>query len=215
MNIFRLCGDMLHLTSIMLLLVRIMKSKNTTGVSCRMQEMYMIVFITRYLDLFWSFVSVYNSVMKITYIAATAYAIYMIRFQRPLCDTYDRTIDSFPYEKFLLGPCAILALISTHDYSPSEILWTYSVWVEAVAIIPQLVLLQQGREVENLTSNFVAAMGAYRLLYILNWVYLYLNDQQVVLTAVIGGVIQTGLYVDFGYYYARSKWYGQKLILPE
>jgi ER lumen protein retaining receptor len=206
---------MLHLTSIILLLVRITRSKNTTGVSCRMQEMYLIVFVTRYLDLLWSFVSVYNSVMKITYIAATSYAIYLIRFKSPLAETYDRTVDNFPYEKFLLGPCAILALISTRDFSISEILWTFSVWVEAVAIIPQLVLLQQGREVENLTSNFVAAMGAYRLLYILNWAHLYFSDQQVLLSAVIGGVVQTGLYVDFFYYYARSKWYGQKLILPE
>ena len=206
---------MLHLTSIILLLVRITRSKNTTGVSCRMQEMYLIVFITRYLDLLWSFVSVYNSVMKITYIAATAYAIYLIRFKRPLCETYDRSIDNFPYEKFLLGPCAILAVLSTHEYTIAEILWTFSVWLEAVAILPQLVLLQQSREVENLTSNFVAAMGAYRLFYILNWVYLYFGDQPVLLSAVIGGVVQVGLYVDFFYYYARSKWYGQKLILPE
>lgn len=31
------------------------------GISCRMQEMYLIVFLTRYLDLLYSFISVYNS----------------------------------------------------------------------------------------------------------------------------------------------------------
>jgi len=30
----------------------------------------------------------------------------------------------------------------------------------------------------------------------------------------IGGLVQTGLYCDFFYYYAKSKWYGNKLVLP-
>mmetsp|Transcript_3343 Transcript_3343/g.2998 ORF Transcript_3343/g.2998 Transcript_3343/m.2998 type:complete len:93 (-) Transcript_3343:15-293(-) len=47
--------------------------------------------------------------------------------------------------------------------------WSMSIWIEAVAILPQLSLLQRQREVENLTSNFVFAMGAYRGFYIINW----------------------------------------------
>ena len=42
----------------------------------------------------------------------------------------------------------------------SQILWTFSEYLEAVAIIPQLVLLQRLKEVENLTSNYVFAIGA-------------------------------------------------------
>jgi len=42
-----------------------------------------------------------------------------------------------------------------------QILWTFSEYLEAVAIIPQLVLLQRLKEVENLTSNYVFAIGAY------------------------------------------------------
>lgn len=41
-----------------------------------------------------------------------------------------------------------------------QILWTFSEYLEAVAIIPQLVLLQRLKEVENLTSNYVFAIGA-------------------------------------------------------
>ncbi len=95
-----------------------------------------------------------------------------------------------------------------------------------MAIIPQLIMLQQAREVENLTSNFVFAMGAYRspatlvssvvfrAFYILNWVYRYFGEGYVNYVGWFGGLLQTGLYLDFFYYYAISKWYGQKLILP-
>ena len=28
------------------------------------------------------------------------------------------------------------------------------------------------------------------------------------------GIVQTALYVDFFYYYLKSRWYGQKIVLP-
>eukprot|EP00747_Dinoflagellata_sp_TGD_P196296 gnl/TRDRNA2_/TRDRNA2_66204_c0_seq1.p1 gnl/TRDRNA2_/TRDRNA2_66204_c0~~gnl/TRDRNA2_/TRDRNA2_66204_c0_seq1.p1 ORF type:complete len:218 (-),score=30.02 gnl/TRDRNA2_/TRDRNA2_66204_c0_seq1:107-760(-) len=214
MNIFRLCGDMLHLTSIMLLLFKLHKNKSCTGVSCRMQEMYAIVFIARYLDLLWSFISIYNTVMKIIFITSTLYLIYLMRVKPPVATTYDRTADSFQYEVYCLGPCAILALLTTDEYALSELLWTMSIWLESVAILPQLILLQSIREVENLTSDFVGTMGAYRAFYILNWIYRYFADDYVNWVGWLGGLVQTGLYCDFFYYYAKSKWYGNKLILP-
>jgi ER lumen protein retaining receptor len=85
---------------------------------------------------------------------------------------------------------------------------------ESVAIIPQLIMLQQAREVENLTSNFVFSMGAYRAFYILNGVFRYFSEGYVNYVGWLGGLLQTGLYCDFFYYYAVSKWYGKKLILP-
>lgn len=214
MNIFRLSGDMLHLTSIMLLLWKLHKSKSCVGVSCRMQEMYAIVFIFRYLDLLWTFISVYNTVMKIIFITSTVYLIYLMRLKPPIATTYERSNDSFQYELYLLGPCFLLGVICTEEYTIPDILWTTSIWLESVAIIPQLVLLQQIREVENLTSDFVTAMGMYRALYILNWIYRYYEDHYVNWVGWTGGFLQTVLYADFFYYYARSKWYGSKLVLP-
>eukprot|EP01069_Polyplicarium_translucidae_P012939 Polyplicarium_translucidae@DN667_c0_g1_i1.p1 len=164
MNPFRLTGDMLHLLSILLLLWKLRRSKSCVGISCRMQEVYLVVFVARYLDLFWNFVSIYNTVMKIVFICSTTYLIYLMRFKPPVSTTYDRTADSFSYHKFLLPPAVILALVSTENYGPTEVLWTFSIWLESVAILPQLILLQQLREVENLTSNYVAAMGLYRLM---------------------------------------------------
>lgn len=42
--------------------------------------------------------------------------------------------------------------------------------MEAVAILPQLIVLQRYSVVENLTGHYVFFLGAYRGLYILNWV---------------------------------------------
>lgn len=50
------------------------------GLSCKTQEIYLMVFLIRYMDLFMYFISVYNTVMKIFFITSTAFIIYMMRF---------------------------------------------------------------------------------------------------------------------------------------
>ena len=47
--------------------------------------MYLVVFVTRYWDLFLYYVSLYKNNMKILYISATAYTIFLIKFKKPIC----------------------------------------------------------------------------------------------------------------------------------
>jgi ER lumen protein retaining receptor len=40
-----------------------------------------------------------------------------------------------------------------------QVLWTFSIYLEAVAIMPQLVLLQRTQNIDNLTGNYVFLLG--------------------------------------------------------
>jgi ER lumen protein retaining receptor len=42
-----------------------------------------------------------------------------------------------------------------------------------VAILPQLFMVQKTGEAESITSHYLFALGSYRGLYILNWIYRY------------------------------------------
>lgn len=221
MNIFRLAGDMSHVFSIIVLLLRLRVVKNAHGVSVKSHELFLIVFVTRYLDLFTTFYSVYNTVMKILYICATAMIIYTIKFTNPFKATYDKAQDSFLHYKFAVAPCAIIAFIThlfQHKFSirPLDLLWLFSIFLESIAILPQLIVLQRYREVENLTGNYVFFMGSYRALYILNWIYRSYHEPlyQHHFVVYFCGVLQTLLYVDFFYYYVKSKAKGGKFTLP-
>ena len=195
-----------------------------TGISVRTHELYLIVFVTRYLDLFTTFYSLYNSVMKVLYIVSTASIIYTIRFQEPIKTTYDKGQDTFLHYQFGVAPCAVLAFIthiigisSKHNsFSIIELLWTFSIYLESISILPQLIVLQRYREVENLTGNYVFFMGAYRALYILNWIYRahYEPHYQHHWVVYFCGVLQTLLYADFFYYYLKAKTSGSKFSLP-
>ena len=84
--------------------------------------------------------------------------------------TFDPSIDTFRVE-FLVGPSLLLALIFNYNFTFVEILWAFSIYLESVAILPQLFMLQRTGEAEAITTHYVAALGAYRALYIPNWIY--------------------------------------------
>mmetsp|Transcript_22357 Transcript_22357/g.26924 ORF Transcript_22357/g.26924 Transcript_22357/m.26924 type:complete len:216 (-) Transcript_22357:460-1107(-) len=214
MNIFRLAGDMTHLLSIVTLLLKIHATKSCAGVSLRTQELYALVFLTRYLDLLFSFISVYNTVMKVIFISTAFTIIWYMRRHKVVSQTYDKDNDTFRYI-FLVGPCAVLALLINHDFTVTEVLWTFSIYLEAVAILPQLVLLQRTKNVDTLTGNYVFLLGAYRGLYLLNWIYRYFTEigyrQWIVWTS---GIVQTAIYCDFFFYYIKSWRNNERLSLP-
>lgn len=86
MNLFRITADLAHAVAIVILILKIWKSrscegkilfekhvKNKTknqisGISGRSQLLFAVVFFTRYLDLFTSFYSLYNTVMKVFFL---------------------------------------------------------------------------------------------------------------------------------------------------
>lgn len=214
MNLFRLIGDMLHLLSIITLLLKIHATKSCRGISFKTQELYALVFITRYLDLFFRYISLYNTVMKLIFIFSSLAVIYYMRVHKVVRQTYDKSEDTFR-EWFLIAPCALLAIAIPQQRTPVEVLWTFSIYLEAVAILPQLILLQRTQNIDNLTGNYVALLGSYRAFYILNWIYKYFTESRYRQWIVwISGVVQTGLYLDFFYYYIRSWRANEKLQLP-
>lgn len=86
--------------------------------------------------------------------------------------TYNKEEDNFRIE-LLIVPCAILAVLVNAQFTLLEVLWTFSIYLEAVAILPQLFMLQRRGEAETITAHYLFALGLYRGLYIVNWIYRY------------------------------------------
>ncbi|OXA55608.1 ER lumen protein-retaining receptor [Folsomia candida] len=211
MNIFRLSGDLSHLMAIIILLLKIWKTRSCSGISGKSQLLFALTYTARYLDLVTNFVSVYNTTMKVFFIGASYATLYLmyVKFKA----TYDSNHDSFRIE-FLLLPVTLLALIVNHEFSFMEVLWTWSIYLEAVAILPQLFMVSKTGEAETITSHYLFALGAYRGLYILNWIYRYIDESYYDLIAIFAGIVQTVLYCDFFYLYVTKVLKGKKLQLP-
>lgn len=106
-------------------------------------------------------------------------------------------------------------MIFNYEFSIVEILWSFSLWLESVAIIPQLVVLQRTGEAQLLTTHYIFALGLYRALYIPNWIYRYYTEGRMDKIAVISGILQTIVYSDFFYIYYKKVVKNLKFKLPE
>lgn len=62
-------------------------------------------------------------------------------------------------------------------------------------------MLQRTGEAETITTHYLFALGAYRALYIPNWIYRYFSQGWVDPIPVFAGIVQTVLYSDFFYIY--------------
>ena len=91
MDVFQLIGDFLHLIAVLMLLLKIMANKNVIGLSYKTQEIYLVVFLTRYSDMVlenhWG--SLYFNLMRFLFIGITVYTIYLMKFKRPYKLSYD------------------------------------------------------------------------------------------------------------------------------
>ncbi|KAH9680778.1 ER lumen protein-retaining receptor B [Citrus sinensis] len=175
MNIFRLAGDMTHLASVLVLLLKIHTIKSCAGISLKTQELYALVFATRYLDIFTNYISFYNTIMKLIFLGSSFSIVWYIKRHKIVHRSYDKDQDTFRHW-FIVLPCLVLALLINERFTFKEVMWTFSLYLEAVAILPQLVLLQRTRNIDNLTGQYVFLLGAYRALYILNWIYRYFTE---------------------------------------
>lgn len=82
-----------------------------------------------------------------------------------------------------------------------KILWTFSIYLESVAILPQLFMISKTGEAETITTHYLFFLGLYRALYLFNWIWRFYFEGFFDMIAIVAGIVQTILYCDFFYLY--------------
>ncbi|KAL6950073.1 endoplasmic reticulum retention protein [Hanseniaspora vineae] len=217
LNIFRILGDFSHLASIIILIDTLRKTKNVDGISMKTQLCYAIVYITRYLDLLaFHYVSLYNTIFKLVFIGSSVYTIVLIqncKVRNPIAFNDMIQKDSFPI-KYLIAVSTLLALIFNYKFTFFQLLWSFSIWLESVCILPQLFMLSKAKKAATLTTHYIFFLGLYRLLYIPNWVWRFYTEERFEKISFFAGIIQTLLYSDFFYIYYKRVLKGKNFELP-
>lgn len=84
------------------------------------QELYAIVFATRYLDIFTDFISLYNTIMKLIFLGSSFSIVWYMRRHRIVRRSYDKDQDTFRHY-FLIVPCLVLALLINEKFTLKEV----------------------------------------------------------------------------------------------
>ena len=211
-NVIQLVGDLLHLLSFVIIIYKIIRDRSCKCVSAKTFEIYLLVFCTRYLDLFMYFISLYNTSMKILFIGASAYILYLMRYNKKYSITYDRIKDdSFPH--IYLIPFALFMTFIIHkDWTWWGLTWSFSLWLESVAVFPQITIISNSNGTLAYIAHYLAALGSYRFFYILLWIYRYAKYRTLSWVSIFSGVLQVLLYADFFYLYIKNY---KQLIISE
>jgi len=213
------------------LLLKTRAQKTVKGVSSKTLEMYVGVFMFRL-----SSTMVKNGYLPVDRSGDWAYQLadvvsLLIVFQLLYCchkthgSTYQLEHDTLEINKALI-PCFVLALCTHGDLNSNkffDVMWTISMNLDTVALLPQLWMLTKiGGEVEGMTTHFVVAIFVSRTCAMAFWYYGYGElapsdggPNIAGWTIMVMHALQILLSADFIMHYLKSKFFGQKMVLPE
>ena len=206
-NVFRYIGDYIHAAAVCLVGWILMANGHCRGLSFKTQLFYLVIFVTRYLDMFVgsssaSPHSTYLIVFKLFYIGSAFGIVFTMRLWRATIETNKDTCSIF----FVIAPCLIVALISSHASHASGFVnycWTFSELMEGFAMLPQYIFTYRQEE-ENTRGDkkiflYILLIGTYRVLYAVNWIYkkIMLGSAYHDAVSWIGGIIEIALFADF------------------
>lgn len=232
-------GAMSRMFGFGILNVKTFMSKRATGVSIKTLQLYCLVFFFRltsiirhegYLPYDKSGDWLYH-VIEILALIFTASACWGC--MGPFKQTYQPDQDRFGEMNvppgygavYLAVPILILAILVHPNLNSdfmSDVAWTYAMYLESVALIPQLYMFQKQTSgvVELLTAHFVAALGFGRLLEFAFWVYSYhelataAGSKLPGYLALFSQFMQLVLMLDFFWYYYMAVKNATPLVLP-
>ncbi|XP_034686651.1 ER lumen protein-retaining receptor erd-2.2-like [Vitis riparia] len=218
-----MASQSIHLSGIIILIFKLIKTKTCSGLSLKSQELTAIVMATR---TYCSFEVEEHALTLLgsAIFLSTLWVIYMIRFK--LKPTYSKELDSMPLYSMVVPPAILAVLIHPHiDHRLLiRIVWSFSLYLAAVSVLPQLRLMQNAKMVEPFTAYYVFALGVARFLNCGSWIihiyetggrYLMFSGnwtQLWVLMVILSEFVHTFILADFCYYYLKSVMYQQLLL---
>lgn len=222
-----------------LLNLRMFASKSGASVSLKSLEAYVLVFMFRlvsimrhegYLPYDRSGDWLYH-VVEFTSLGFAGLAVYFCKFK--FGATYDEAKDVFGNflvpdflgVLYLVLPTFLLAVFFHPNLNKdflSDMAWTFSMYLESVAVAPQLFMFTKQAEapIEVLVAHCVAALGFARVVEMAFWMWSFheLTDSAgsklVGYLVLIVQFVQVAIMGDFFYFYIQSLKKGTPLQLP-
>ena len=233
-------GGLARLFGFGILNYKIFTSQQVTGISIKTLQLYTTVFFFRLISIMmhegylpydksgdWLYHFVEGTSLVLASVALFAT---MFSFRH----TYQGTLDSFGDDTGVMSMAAIIFFISIFIHPTlnkdliSDVAWTFAMYLESAALIPQLYMFQNqsrkasvsGGGIDQLMAHFVFALGFGRIMELLFWIYHHhelTNTSGSCLPgylAVVSQLIQIGLMLKFFRSYYFSMKYSTPMTLP-
>merc|ERR1712087_765253 len=195
------------------------RSKSVKGVSLKMMECYILVFICRlcaiipfegYLPFDKSGDWLYQ-VCEAFCLCLSGSIVYACRVHYR--ETYDVSLDHFNHV-YIIAPAAAISLVMhphLNNFLPTDISWAFALYLESVTVLPQLFMFMKEGSAQPHTSHFLAAQALSRLMSFIFWASSFseLSNPNHYIKAFVGNwvvamqLVQLLVMGDFIYHYIR------------
>mmetsp|Transcript_56724 Transcript_56724/g.184611 ORF Transcript_56724/g.184611 Transcript_56724/m.184611 type:complete len:294 (-) Transcript_56724:142-1023(-) len=198
-NVYRYAGDYLHDAAVVVLILQLWCKRTVAGLSRRSQFLYLLVFVSRYLDLLENTSSAYLVAHKLFFIGTTLLALLPFQIWK---STYEGHRDTCP-SWWIAAASMLLSPFVANEGSQLEVMWTFSQILEGFAMVPQYVLSYRNDSESDIDEGwgiriYIVAMGFYRFCYMLNWAHKksMANDYWDP-HSWVGGAVNLSLFADY------------------
>jgi hypothetical protein len=228
-SFFLVLSSIIQTCAFVIILIKVTNYQNCSGLSSNTLICYCILLFARLTStLFYpgylpsdSSGSWLYQLSDILSLCICGLLIYLIYFKYN--ETSDIMLDNNIPFYYLAIPCYCLAILVRSSLNFNmfcDINWAFSMYLEAVAIFPQILLFSKKRgQIESFTSHYVALCGLSRLFSLIFWwdTYEELIADDLLFGAYVGyfiigsQILQLIIMADYYYLYFKSILKGQAL----
>jgi len=205
-------GYIIHLLGSGLLLYKIKSQQSIYGLSIDTQVCFLVATVsrviwtmeTRLIDTYLAYLELFGACL------ASGYIVYLSFFKY-----YYSTTEHAQW--YLRAPVlSAAAMVLAFFFNPStdwwstQILVAFTMYLEGLALVPQLWLMQRMDDIEPLTSHYVAMLIAARAVRMIFWVVLFMKGDKFI-QLFVGDFMHTLFALDYAYLYAKRIRQGGRL----
>lgn len=216
MDIFLfLLGYKVQFAAACLLALKIYKQKTIYGLSIDTQICFLIANISRCV---WTLETrlVETPVAYGELILSTLVSMIIVYFCYRHSQDVSQVVSPPEYltTKVLIPIAGVAAFFANpgHDWFTFQILVAFTMYAEALAMIPQLVIMRKIYFIEPLTSHYVAGVVISRLIRMIFWGTLFWQGEHF-LQLFLADIIHTALSADYLFLWVRKLSDGGKLVV--
>lgn len=208
-------GYYVQLAASVMLATKIYKHRSIYGLSVDTQICYLLAAITRCI---WVMETrlVETKLAYLELIGSTVAAIGLCF----LCYQYYHTTQKHATQALRVYVTAPIALVMAFFFHPGDewrsmqILVSFTMYIEACGLLPQLWLFRKMHEVEPMTSHYVGLLVCARFIRMIFWAKMYFIGENF-WQLLFADILHTLFSADYLYLWCRKLRYGGRLIYSE
>jgi hypothetical protein len=212
-------SSLISMFSFSMVLIKVEHAQSCKGVSLKMMECYLCIQLGRlcaivpyegYLPFDKTGDWLYQVIEALTFCLAGS-IVYMCRFRYG--SSYDPALDNLNH-LWLSGPSAAMALVfhpTLNSFMPSDMAWAFALYLESVAVLPQLFMFQKEGQAQPFTAHFLFAQASSKVISFIFWFSSYneLSNPDHYVKGFVGNwvmamqIVQLLIMGDFIWHYVR------------